>query len=349
MSAGWPMTAGADQLHRPPAAEEGAIPAPAPPRRYLEPLPDGRFRLILRAAGRIVEDRVVTDPPPEWAEAAARALAPPSPVLPGLPADRPLVMGVINVTPDSFSDGGERLRAADAIAAGEAMLAAGADLLDVGGESTRPGAAPVPVAEEIDRILPVVAALAPRAPVSVDTRNAATMRAALAAGARIVNDVSALAHDPEAAAVIAAAGCPVVLMHMRGTPATMAGLATYDDVVLDVHDALADRIAAAEAAGIRRDRLILDPGLGFAKTADQTLALLRRLALLRGFGLPILVGASRKSFIGRVTGVAEPKARLPGSLAAALWAAAHGAAILRVHDVAETVQALRVWRAIAAA
>jgi dihydropteroate synthase len=319
------------------------------PRRYFEPLPGGAARLIVRDGASVLEDRVVAERPPDWADLAARAAAVPPPVLPGLPADRPLVMGVINVTPDSFSDGGDRFRTEDAIAAGEAMLAAGAAILDIGGESTRPGAERVPPAEEIARIIPVVAALAPRAPVSVDTRHAATMQAALAAGARIVNDVSGLTHDPAAAGVVAAAGCPVVLMHMRGTPATMNALAAYDDVALDVHDALAERIAAAEAAGIARGRIILDPGIGFAKTAEQNLVLLRRLGLFRGFGLPLLVGASRKRVIGQYGEAPEPKRRLPGSLAAALWAAINGASILRVHDVAETVQALKVWRAIAGA
>ena len=316
------------------------------PRRYIEPLPGGARRLILREGARVIEDRVVTRVPAAWAELAAACEAVPSPILPGLPADRPLVMGVINVTPDSFSDGGDHLRPEDAIAAGEAMRAAGADILDVGGESTRPGAERIPPAEEIARIVPVIAALARIAPVSVDTRNAATMQAALAAGARIVNDVSGLTHDPAAAGVIAAAECPVVLMHMRGTPVTMNALASYDDVALDVHDELADRIALAEQAGIARARIILDPGIGFAKTGEHNLELLRRLRLFGSFGLPLLVGVSRKRFIGLYGDAPDPKRRLPGSLAAALWAAINGASILRVHDVAETVQALKVWRAI---
>lgn len=319
------------------------------PRRYLETLPDGRVRLIEREGAAVLLDRVVAEVPGEWAALAVRAAARPPPVLPGLPDGRPLVMGVINVTPDSFSDGGDHLRPEDAIAAGRAMVAAGADILDVGGESTRPGADRIPPAEEIGRIVPVIAALARLAPVSVDTRNAATMQAALAAGARIVNDVSGLAHDPEAAAVVAAAGCPVVLMHMRGTPATMNALADYADVALDVHDELAERIARAEAAGIARARIVVDPGIGFAKTAAQNLALLRRLPLFRGFGLNLLVGVSRKRFIGHYGDAPDPRSRGPGSLAAALWAAINGASILRVHDVAETVQALKVWRAIAGA
>jgi dihydropteroate synthase len=291
----------------------------------------------------------VAAPPAEALAMLATITAPRPPLLPGLPADRPLVMGVINVTPDSFSDGGRFLPVEAAIAEGEAMRGAGADILDIGGESTRPGAAPVPPEEEQRRILPVIRALAPGGPVSVDTRNAATMRAALAAGAAIVNDVSGLAHDPDAAAVVAEAGCPAILMHMRGTPATMRSLAVYRDVVLDVAEELGFRLAAAEAAGIARDRIVLDPGIGFAKTPEQNLALLARLPVLHQFGCAVLVGVSRKSFIGLYGGEADPGRRLPGSLAAGLAAVAAGAAILRVHDVRETVQALAVWRAIGAA
>ncbi|WP_448586880.1 dihydropteroate synthase [Thermaurantiacus sp.] len=256
-------------------------------------------------------------------------------------------MGVLNVTPDSFSDGGRHLDASAAIAAGRKMFADGADLVDVGAESTRPGAAAIDPAEEQARLLPVVRALAGIGPVSADTRNAATMRAALAAGARVVNDVSGLAHDPDAARVVAEAGCPVVLMHMRGTPETMQARATYADVAAEVFAELAARLGAAEAAGIARRNIVADPGLGFAKTAEQNLVLLERLAAFHGLGVRLLVGASRKSFIGRFGGAASPADRLPGSLAAALVAAARGAHVLRVHDVAETVQALRIWRAAA--
>jgi dihydropteroate synthase len=207
----------------------------------------------------------------------------------------------------------------------------------------------VPPEEEQARVLPVIRALAPAGPVSIDTRNAATMRAALDAGAAIVNDVSALRHDPAAAKVVAEAGCPVILMHMRGTPETMKGLATYRDVALDVAEELAERVAEAEAAGIPRGRIVLDPGIGFAKTPAQNLVLLARLPLLHGLGCPLLVGVSRKSFIGLYGGAPNTDDRLPGSLAAGLAAVAAGAAILRVHDVAETVQALAIWRAIASA
>ncbi|MBS0559321.1 MAG: dihydropteroate synthase, partial [Proteobacteria bacterium] len=227
------------------------------------------------------------------------------------------------------------------------MRAAGADIIDIGGESTRPGSVPTPPGIEQARILPVIRALAAAgALVSVDTRSAATMRAALDTGAAIVNDISGLAHDPEAAGVVARAGCAAVLMHMRGTPATMGTLARYDDVVANVADELAARLAAACAAGVRAERIVLDPGIGFAKTGEHNIALLRGLPVLARLGRPLLVGVSRKRFIGTLTRVDTPANRLPGSLAAALFALARGAAILRVHDVAETVQALRVWRVL---
>lgn len=256
-------------------------------------------------------------------------------------------MGVINVTPDSFSDGGAFLDTDAAIEAGCAMAAAGADIIDVGGESTRPQSAPTPQAEEQRRILPVIRALAAAGlRVSVDTRHAATMAAALDAGAAIVNDVYALAYDAAAAPLVAARDCPVVLMHMRGTPADMYDQARYDDAAADVTRELGQRIEAAERAGIARDRIVVDPGIGFAKTAEQSLELLRRLPELASLGRPILVGVSRKSFLASVTGVRDPRRRLPGSLAAGLFALSRGASILRVHDVPETIQAIRVWQAL---
>ncbi|MDJ0389886.1 dihydropteroate synthase [Roseomonas sp. E05] len=265
-----------------------------------------------------------------------------------LPGDRPLVMGILNATPDSFSDGGRHLDAAAAIAAGHAMLEAGADILDVGGESTRPGADPVTPEEEVARILPVVRELAKAAVVSVDTRHPATMRAALEAGAEIVNDITALRQDTASQRVVREARAPVVLMHMPVLdPRRMQEATAYDDVVLDVARFLRQRVETAEALGIPRGRIVVDPGLGFGKTGAQNLLLLNRLPLLAGIGCRILVGASRKRFIGRVTGVETPAERVPGSLAVALAAAASGASILRVHDVAETVQALRMWRACA--
>ena len=261
---------------------------------------------------------------------------------------RPLVMGIVNVTPDSFSEAGETADAAAAIARGHALLEAGADILDIGGESTRPGAAPVTAQEEIRRILPVVRDLARAAPVSVDTRHAATMAAALEAGAEIVNDVTALRHDGQALGVVTAAAAPVVLMHMPGTePRTMQAEARYGDVVLEVARFLRNRVETLERLGIPRGRVALDPGIGFGKTMEHNLALLERLPILAGLGCPILVGLSRKRFLGRIAGIAEAGQRVVPSLAGALFAASRGAAILRVHDVAETVQALAVWRAAA--
>jgi dihydropteroate synthase len=283
-------------------------------------------------------------PEPLADEAAALALAPPP--FAGLDAGRPLVMGIVNVTPDSFSDGGRHLDHRAAIAAGHAMLEAGADLLDIGGESTRPGAEPVPPEAEAARILPVIRDLARAATISVDTRHAATMRAALDAGAEIVNDVTALRHDPDAAGVVAAAGAGLVLMHMRGLdPRTMQQGAAYADAPAEVARFLAERIAAAEAAGIPRGRIALDPGIGFGKEVSHNLELIERLPILAGLGCRVLVGLSRKGFVGRITGVERPAARLAGSLAGALAALSRGATILRVHDVAETVQAVALWRA----
>jgi len=256
-------------------------------------------------------------------------------------------MGVLNVTPDSFSDGGINLDPDAAIRAGLAMAAAGADIIDVGGESTRPGAPPTSPVDEQARVLPVIRGLAVAGlRVSIDTRHASTMAAALDAGAAIVNDVTALSHDPAAAALVAARGCPVVLMHMRGDPATMNAHAVYTDVVREVIDELARRIEAAGRAGIARDAIAIDPGIGFAKLAPHSLELLHRLPELAVLRLPILVGVSRKSFVGRLGGEPDSRLRLPGSLAAGLFAVNSGASILRVHDVAETVQALRVWQAL---
>ena len=266
----------------------------------------------------------------------------------GFDLARPLVMGILNATPDSFSGIGATQGAATLIEAGLAMRAAGAAIIDVGGESTRPGAAVVPPDIEIARIVPVISGLAREgAVVSVDTRNAATMRAALDAGARIVNDVSGLRHDPAAMPLVAAAGCPVILMHMRGTPATMSAKAVYDDLVRDVLAELAATRDAALAAGIAAASIALDPGFGFAKRGAQNVALLRALPSFRALGHPVLAGVSRKRFIGELAGEPDPARRDPGSIAAALFAAGQGAKILRVHDVPGTVQALRVWRALA--
>ena len=266
----------------------------------------------------------------------------------GFDLARPLVMGILNATPDSFSGGGATQGPSALIETGLAMRAAGAAIIDVGGESTRPGAAVVPPDIEIARIVPVIGGLArDGVTVSVDTRNAATMRAALDAGARIVNDVSGLRHDPAAAPLVAAAACPVILMHMRGTPATMSAQALYDDVVADVLAELAATRDAALAAGIAPAAIALDPGFGFAKRGAQNVALLRALPSFRALGHPVLAGVSRKRFIGELAGEPDPARRDPGSIAAALFAAGQGAAILRVHDVPGTVQALRVWQALA--
>ena len=220
--------------------------------------------------------------------------------------------------------------------------------MDVGGESTRPGARPVSDDEEIRRVLPVIEALAKRAVlVSIDTRKAAVMAAAIAAGARMINDISALRHDPKSLAVAGASGLPVVLMHSQGEPATMQVQPTYDIAPLDVFDQLAKRVEAWTAAGFERARLLVDPGIGFGKTVDHNLEILSRLGLYLGLGLPILLGVSRKSFIGRLAGGAPPEERLPGSLAAAVHGLAAGAAILRVHDVAATQQAVAIWQAMA--
>ncbi|MCC5987760.1 MAG: dihydropteroate synthase [Pararhodobacter sp.] len=279
----------------------------------------------------------------------AEALARPRPTLPGLPADRPLVMGIVNATPDSFSDGGRAFGFDAALAHARALIGAGADIIDIGGESTRPGADDVPLAEEIARTVPVIAALrgeGATVPISIDTRNAAVAEAALDAGADMVNDVSALAHDVAMAGLIATRGVPVCLMHAQGTPKTMQLDPRYDDVLLDVFDHLADRMAHARAAGIDRARLIVDPGIGFGKTLAHNLALLQGLALFHALGVPVLLGASRKRFIGTISAVDSEAGRVPGSLAVALHAAAQAIQIIRVHDVVETVQALALWRAM---
>lgn len=257
-------------------------------------------------------------------------------------------MGVLNVTPDSFSDGGRFRDAQEAVDAGIAMAEAGTAIVDVGGESTRPRAIPVEPAEEIARVLPVVSGLA-RAGVrvSIDTRRARTMHAALDAGAAMVNDVTALAGDCCSARVVARAGCPVILMHMRGTPQTMLSLARYGDVVREVREELATRLRAALDAGIAPENIALDPGIGFAKDGGHNAALLRGLPALCDMGHPLVIGVSRKAFIGRSSGVSDPASRMAGSLAAALFALSRGARVLRVHDAAETVRAVRVWQALA--
>ena len=264
-----------------------------------------------------------------------------------LSLDRPRVMGLVNLTPDSFSDGGQLPTPEAALDRARQLVREGADVLDVGGESTRPGAVTVSPEEEKRRVLPFIEAAAEtfEVPISVDTRNASVARDALRAGARIVNDVSGLKHDEDMAQVVGEGGGALVLSHMRGTPATMRGLATYQDVALEVKEELAQSLARARDAGIREDRIVLDPGIGFAKTGPQSLALMGRLRDLLALGLPILVGPSRKSFIGELTG-APPQDRTPGTLAACVFCYLQGARIFRVHDVASLVQALAVTRAL---
>jgi dihydropteroate synthase len=260
---------------------------------------------------------------------------------------RTLLMGIINVTPDSFYDGGKRLDPARAVSGGIEMVEGGADVLDVGGESTRPGARAVSLAEELQRVLPVIRELRRKVnvPISVDTYKAEVARAALAEGADIVNDISALRFDPQMALLVAAEKVPVVLMHMQGTPQTMQAEPRYHDVLQEVRDFLRSRTRFAIEAGVERDNIIIDPGIGFGKTLDQNLTLLRGLSDLASLGQPLLVGVSRKTFIGKILGV-EPEERLEGSLAAGIAAVLGGAHILRVHDVKETRRAIGVTDAI---
>jgi dihydropteroate synthase len=268
----------------------------------------------------------------------------PRPPFAGLSLTRPLIMGIVNVTPDSFSDGGMFDTTEEAIVHAAELASAGADIVDVGGESTRPGSDAVEEDEELSRVLPVLEGLAGlHATISIDTRKASVARAAAKAGAKIFNDVSALTFDRDSLAAAAEAGLSVILMHAKGAPKTMQDDPCYDDVALEVFDYLEDRIAAA--AGIDRAHIAADPGIGFGKTLDHTLALLANLSLLHGLGVPLLVGASRKRFISGVSGGETPQSREPGSYAVALAAAAQGAQILRVHDVAGTQQALSVWQA----
>ena len=278
----------------------------------------------------------------------ARLLAPRAPLQMGartVRLDQPQVMGIVNTTPDSFSDGGRFADSSDAADAGAAMAAAGAAILDVGGESTRPGAKPVWEGDEIERVVPVIRQLAAGgAAVSIDTRKAAVVEAALGVGAELINDVSALTHDDRMAGVVAAAGVPVILMHHQGDPAAMQDAPRYEDAVVEVYLWLEQRIAAAEAAGIARAKILIDPGFGFGKSVAHNLELMNGLALFHGLGCPLVLGASRKRTIGALSNEAPVNERLPGSLAFALKAVEQGGQIVRAHDVAETVQALRIWR-----
>lgn len=266
-----------------------------------------------------------------------------------LKLDRPRVVGIVNVTPDSFSDGGEHATTEKAVAHGLRLAAEGADMLDVGGESTRPGADEVSAEEELRRVVPVVGRLARETalPISIDTSKPGVMRAAVEAGAGMINDVFALRREGALDAA-AALGVPVVLMHMQGEPRSMQDAPDYDDVVAEVHRFLAERIFACEMAGIDRKRIVVDPGFGFGKIRVHNLALLAQLQRFTELGVPVLAGLSRKKTIGELTGRVDPQDRIHGSVAAALIAAQRGAMLLRVHDVAATVDAFKVWTAVAA-
>lgn len=266
----------------------------------------------------------------------------------GMNLNRPRIMGILNVTPDSFSDGGDYVDFENAVARARAM-SEDADILDIGGESTRPGADVVPVDEEIRRTAPVIEAVRSAGittPISIDTRKAAVAEAALDAGADMINDVAAMSHDPGMAALAAQRDVPICLMHALGDPKTMQDNPTYDDVVAEVAAYLETRVEVALAAGIRHENIIVDPGIGFGKVLKHNVSLLRHLAVYHDLGCPILLGASRKRFIGTISGVEAARDRMPGSLAVALDAAAKGVQILRVHDVKETRQALRLHLAI---
>lgn len=264
----------------------------------------------------------------------------------GLSLDRPRLMGIVNVTPDSFSDGGLLGDAATAITHGQGLIAAGAEILDIGGESTRPGALAVSVSQEIDRLAPVIKGLQASTPISVDTRKSAVAQAGLQAGAGMINDVSAMQFDPAMAATVAGSGAAICLMHAQGLPENMQVDPRYDDVVLDVYDALQARITEAVSAGISPDHIVVDPGIGFGKTGQHNLAILRRISLYHGLGVPVLLGLSRKRFIGTYGRAENPRDRGPGTLALTLAAVSQGIQIHRVHDTAEIDQGVRLWRAV---
>ncbi|MGQ9365948.1 dihydropteroate synthase [Azospirillum sp. A39] len=341
----------------------GLLPAAARVEAPVLPLAGGRFafalvEVIVRGRGRIERAVAPLSEVMGWGrergaavvdaiDRRLAALTRPRPPFAGVAAGGPAIMGIVNVTPDSFSDGGDFFDPAHAIAHGQALLDAGAEILDVGGESTRPGATPVAPEEEEARILPVIRHFAAAgAAVSVDTRHARVMAAALAAGARVVNDISGLAGDPGSLAVVADAAAPVVLMHMQGDPRTMQKNPTYEDAALDVFDWLEARVEACVAAGVPRDRIAVDPGVGFGKTLEHNMHILRHTALYHGLGCAVLIGVSRKGFIATLSRGEPAKERVPGSLAIGLECWSQGAQILRVHDVAETYQARALWDAL---
>jgi dihydropteroate synthase len=308
---------------------------------------DGRKRIsaeLVPVEG--IESRFDEDMAEQW-QALTSARAPLQLGERTIRLDQPQVMGIVNATPDSFSDGGQFGDASAAAEAGADMAGQGAAIIDVGGESTRPGAKAVWEGDEIDRVVPVIRQLsAGGVAVSVDTRKADVMTAALEAGARLINDVSALTYDPRSAATIAGAGVPVILMHHQGAPETMQDDPRYGDVLVEVYLWLEERMRAAEEAGIARGRILVDPGFGFGKTVAHNLELMNGLALFHSLGAALVVGASRKRTIGALSNEAPADKRLGGSIALAMKAAGQGAQILRVHDVFETVQALRVWRGL---
>jgi len=293
-----------------------------------------------------VENRFDDDMAAQW-----RALTAPRPALRlgerTVRLDQPQVMGIINATPDSFSDGGQFANAAEAAEAGARMTAEGAAIIDVGGESTRPGARSIWEGDEIERVVPVIRQLsAGGAAVSVDTRKADVMTPAVEAGARMINDVSALTYDARSGEVAAAANVPIVLMHHRGAPEVMQDDPRYDDVIVEVYLWLEERISAALDAGVARENIMIDPGFGFGKNVGHNLELMNGLALFHSLGCPLVIGASRKRTIGALSGEAPVERRLAGSIAFAMKAAEQGAQLIRVHDVFETVQALKVWRGL---
>jgi len=275
-----------------------------------------------------------------------KAIEQPRKSIASLSLNKPHIMGIVNVTPDSFSDGGNYLQAEIAIAHGKQLYSDGASILDIGGESTRPGADVVSQAEEENRIVPVIKGLRDLpVPLSIDTRKPSVMTRAASAGATFINDVTALSFSPDSLKTVTELGLPVCLMHSQGNPKTMQDNPQYDDVVLDIYDYLAGRIALCLKAGISRDQIVVDPGIGFGKTVRHNLALIDEIAMFHGLGMPLLLGASRKSFISAIFDGPDAKKRLPGSLAAALCGLKAGVQFLRVHDVAETAQALHVWKA----
>lgn len=273
-----------------------------------------------------------------------------APIL-GVPMDRPRIMAVLNVTPDSFSDGRPYETAEAAIERGLQLAGEGADFIDIGGELTRPGAKPVDPSQEQDRVLPVIEGLIKaglKTPISIDTRNSGTARHAYKAGARMMNDISALTHDTESLATVAELGYALCLMHTQGEPGTMQDAPAYRNVLIEVYDWLEQRVAACVSAGVPREKIVVDPGIGFGKTRGHNLALIGGLAAFHGLGCPVMLGASRKAFIGGLSGETNPEKRVSGSIAAGIVGAGQGAQILRVHDVVETRQALTVWRATSA-